>query len=153
LADPQSQNPQRSAATPAVLLNRFDQIQPKFERNIVQVIFAWLLRCQNQHVLALPPVLLSFRPVQHLFSFDEYVCLSIIEYLSTIYKHEYQYKIGAAPAGEILIAEHPSKRQDPFLRRDDKIFTRNDIKYCGTAQPVRSKFISNNQVLSCISSS
>jgi hypothetical protein len=26
LAEPQSQNPQRSLATPAVLLNRFDQI-------------------------------------------------------------------------------------------------------------------------------
>jgi len=38
LAAAQSQNPRCSAATPAVLLNRRNQIHPKSERNIVHVI-------------------------------------------------------------------------------------------------------------------
>jgi hypothetical protein len=38
LAVAQSQNPQRSAATSAVLFTRRNQIQPKSERNFAQVI-------------------------------------------------------------------------------------------------------------------
>jgi hypothetical protein len=38
LAVAQSQNPQRSAAMSAVLFNRRNQIQPKSERNLAQVI-------------------------------------------------------------------------------------------------------------------
>jgi hypothetical protein len=46
LTDPQSRNPQRSLATPAVSLNRLNQIWPKSERNSVQLIFARRLRAE-----------------------------------------------------------------------------------------------------------
>ncbi|MHB8092670.1 MAG: hypothetical protein ACYDH8_13895, partial [Syntrophales bacterium] len=45
LAVAQSHNPQRSAATFAVLFNRRNQIQPKSERNLAQVICGQALKC------------------------------------------------------------------------------------------------------------
>ena len=44
LPDPQSQNPQRSCATPAVLLSRIIQIWPKSERLNAQVIYSRALK-------------------------------------------------------------------------------------------------------------
>jgi hypothetical protein len=44
LAAAQSQNPRCSVATPAVLLNRRNQIHPKSERNIVHVILEQALK-------------------------------------------------------------------------------------------------------------
>ena len=44
LAKPQSQNPRRSSATPAVLLNRLSQIRPEYGRNFVQLISNRILK-------------------------------------------------------------------------------------------------------------